>query len=183
MASASDQPESVNPYAPSAVTDPRENFLSAGVGVWRHGDQIVMHCDAQLPPICLITGQAAAGWFIKTLHWSPRPFMLWPRVLHLRVPLGPRHYFRVTRLRWVLLGLGIALLGAIICLSPYLDEMPVIPAVVVALGGGVGAVILLVIGIHLGELVHVVRSDGNYLWLSGAGPAFLAKLPHWPHGA
>ena len=57
-----EEPAELNPYAPSAVA-PSENPLAAiGVGCWRHGTLLVVHEDAELPPICVKTGREAVAY-------------------------------------------------------------------------------------------------------------------------
>jgi hypothetical protein len=49
----------INPYASPAGVGGYEPDFNRGVGTWRDGDRLVIHKDAELPRVCLITGEPA----------------------------------------------------------------------------------------------------------------------------
>jgi hypothetical protein len=169
-----------NPYAPSAVADPRQELVEAGVGVWRDGGLIVLHRDARLPAICLKTGQPATRWFTFQLSWG-RPLFLGRReILSLRLPLSERRHYLASR-RWVLLGWGLIMLFVLVGFAPYLHWLSDRDQALFIFGIGSLMVTLVLTGVALGEPVQLWRARGDYLWISGAGERFLAQLPVWPH--
>ncbi len=171
-----------NPYAPSAVLDPREELAAAGVGVWRDGRLVVLHRDAPLPAICFKTGRPATHWFTYYLAWNRHFFSSHVEQLRLRVPLC-RWRHNLTRLRWILLGLGLAVLALLAWWAPNLHLLPDPYQALVVFGLGSLMVTLILTGVALGEPVQLRRYRGNYLWLSGAGEKFLVHLPAWPLGS
>ncbi len=167
-----------NPYAPSAVVDPREELAEAGVGVWRDGGLLVMHRAAQLPAICLKTGQPATRWFPFQLAWGRALFSISREKLHLRLPMSERRHYLAAR-HWVLLGLGLVLLLALVGFAPFLHWLADRDQAIFIFGIGSLMVTLVLTGVSLGEPVQLRRARGDYLWLSGASEKFLAQLPAW----
>jgi hypothetical protein len=168
-----------NPYAPSAVVDPRQELAEAGVGAWRDGDLLVIHRDARLPEICLKTGQPAGRRLTVKLAWDEHWWSLRKQTLRLELPLSERSYFAATRLRWLLVALGMAVLAALGVIIPRLHHWPSGQGALVIFGGGSSAITLLLCSVALGEPVAIRRVRGDYLWLSGAGQRFLQQLPVW----
>jgi hypothetical protein len=124
MDQASSLPADDNPYAPSAVVDPRLELAEAGVGAWRDGSLIVLHRDATLPAICLKTGPPAGGGLTMKVAWRAWPFSLHVHPHELRLPLSPRRYWLATRLRWWLLAVGIVILFGIPVLVLNVGDLP-----------------------------------------------------------
>jgi hypothetical protein len=182
MDQASSLPADDNPYAPSAVVDPRLELAEAGVGAWRDGSLIVLHRDATLPAICLKTGQPAGGWLTMKVAWRAWPFSLHVHPHELRLPLSPRRYWLATRLRWWLLAVGIVILFGIPVLVLNVGDLPEQIQVFTIFGGTGLAAPLLIGGAFLGEPVQARRFRGDYVWLCGADERFLQHLPPWPGG-
>ena len=183
MAPSGDQSEPVNPYEASAVVDPRSHIAEAVVGVWRDGDLMVLHCDARLPPICVRCAHPATNRITQRLVWDVRSFSMQYRVLNLQLPLCARCFFRGTRLSQLFKILALLALGAMIGLELSLDNVPVGLAAPLALGFIAAAAGFLVAAVVFRTRVRLCRFYGDYLWLSGAGPPYLAQLSSWPHGA
>ena len=168
-----------NPYAPSAVVDPRQEFAAAGIGAWRDGDLLVVHRDVRLPDLCLKTGRPATRRLAVKLAWDEHWWSLRKQTVWLEVPLCEWRYFVATRVRWLLVALGIAALGLMFLIAPQMDEMPVRWAAPSLIGAGGAAVTLLLTSAALGEPVAIRRVRGDYLWLGGPGERFLKQLPAW----
>jgi hypothetical protein len=168
-----------NPYAPSAVVDPRHQFAEAGVGAWRDGDLLVIHRDVRLPDVCLKTGRPATRRLAVKLTWDEHLWSLRKQSLQLEVPLCDRRYDWATRLRWLLVALGIAALAVLGVFIPSMDPWPSHYSAVTIFAGAVTAVTLLLCSVMLGEPVAVRRARGDYVWLAGAGQRFLEQLPVW----
>jgi hypothetical protein len=99
-----------NPYAASAVAEPRTSDSPHGAGVWHYGYFVVMHCDAVLPPVCFKSGEPAE-FFVDC--W-PNPILSLLRRLPLgpkvRIPMTRRQLQRSNRTSCLLLAGGIVLL-------------------------------------------------------------------------
>ncbi|HMC10161.1 MAG TPA: hypothetical protein VKH44_02680, partial [Pirellulaceae bacterium] len=64
--------EPVNPYASPQIDGGYSPRQQLGFdGLWRHGDVLVMHKQAPLPPICVKSGQPATEWLRRDLQWYP----------------------------------------------------------------------------------------------------------------
>jgi hypothetical protein len=180
MDQASSLPGDDNPYAPSAVVDPRLELAEAGVGVWRDGKLIVLHRQAMLPAICVKTGVPATDWLEQTFNGHDHLFSFQTRRFNVRVPLSSRRHWMTTRLRWWLLSAGIAILFGIPALVLNVGNLPE-PVQVFTIFGGMGlATPLLIYGEFLGDPVQARRFKGDYIWLSGADERFLVHPPPWP---
>jgi hypothetical protein len=159
-------------------------------GVWRSGDKLVMRRDAVLPNRCVRTGRPAEGEHVDlTLH-SHHPALYLALLGHLglyailatvmgkkaRVRVGVcadarRSQASTNAVCWLL-----AMGGSTVALVSGVLEWPwwfvlggvaaMLAAAPVFLWGGA-------------RLVTASRMDGEYVWLSGVHPHFLATLPSW----
>ncbi len=172
----------INPYAAPLVPS---GPWTPGVGVWREGPLLVLHKDAELPRICIHTGEPAAGARDFYIAWK-RPGDLLSRGRHLYLPLryDLLHAFARQRLQ-SLVGLAMAALALLAMFSlPLLSGLGdwvflavVLPGLAV---GFVGVTLWWVNYGSLSEPLKVVFSAGDYLWLAGPSPAYLDRLPAWP---
>jgi hypothetical protein len=158
-------------------------------GAWRDGDALVMAPDARLPDRCVKTDLPAHGRTAElTLLWH-EPAVYWLLVLNPIVYLvvagavGTRVVVtvgitevalaasrRAWRLTLALLGAGAAAwLGAAVLLEPRLFWLG-------------GALMTAGIPVYLlgARFVRVARLDGERVWIRGASPGFLARLPELP---
>jgi hypothetical protein len=170
----------LNPYAPSLVPQPRQDFAEAGVGLWRDGDLVVMHRDAAWPAVCVRTGEPAVGWFpMRILRTAPGSWLR-SETIRFHLPVGRRWHWLTTKLRTGLLTAGLISLGALVTSAFYFDRFPSGLSLSIALGGGVTSIALILTSSGLAQLVTLRRDRGNYLWLTGPSEKFLEQLPVWP---
>jgi hypothetical protein len=172
-----------NPYAPSAVVDPRAEAAAAVVGVWRDGNLIVVHREATLPAICVKTGEPASDWLAQKFAGHDHWFSFQTRRHEVRVPLSARRHWLATRLRWWLLTAGIVILFGLPAVALNVGNPPEGALVFVIFGGMGLAAPLLICGGFLSEPVQAHRFRGDYIWLRGADERFLAHLAAWPGGS
>jgi hypothetical protein len=177
-----DKPDEVNPYAPPTVADALEK---PGVGAWRDGELLVIHKDAELPRMCIYTGECAAGAREWRVVWRSGND-LFTRGTYLYLPLRRDHLQAFARLRrQSLIGMLLMALMLIAMLSmPLLSRLgdwiyiSVVPAILLS---GIMGVVLWFVAYHsTTRPLTVVRAWGDYLWLAGVHDKFLAQLPRWP---
>jgi hypothetical protein len=167
-----------NPYAPPRA-DPAPDFEPVlGVGAWRHGTLVVLHEEAQLPPLCVKSG-VSAPYGLWPIRWT-HP-LRWPAEhLEVMVALSPRAEFwhtggRVVALTLALVAASITLAAAAAGLWLAREE-----AIAPAMLGCVAAIVLFAWWHSLAQPLWLVKRRRKYYWLSGAHKKFLAQLPHWP---
>jgi hypothetical protein len=164
----------INPYASPQIDG--YNLQSQEVGVWQDGELIVMHVSATLPPICVKTGKPAEHYSDITIRWVQN-FLPWN--LTIKVPLTWAAFRAAIAVPVAAFLAALVFTAALVgAAASFGDESILLMLLVVVL-----AVATIVMGIRalnaLGNLLRVHRTDGKYLWLSGAGPLFLRQLPEW----
>jgi hypothetical protein len=173
----------VNPYAAPLGEAQPDWSLAAGVGCWRHGSLLVVHEDAQLPPICVKTGKPAAAYHGAQIRWS-HP-LRWPReCFSLNVPLSqrPLYFFRSGRPLVLAAAIASSTLTAavlvlmVIAASRVPDDIRTTAIAV----GAIVSITLFVCYAALAQPLWLVRRRRNYYWLSGASRRFRDQLPPWP---
>lgn len=156
-------------------------------GAWRDGNQIAAINGTVLPGRCLKCNAPSDGRPLqRNLYWHhPLIYLLvFSPLIYVIVALCVRkrstvHVFicRQHRSRriWFIIGgwLSIPLSTAIFILvgAEYLPPIFIAAGIVLFIGG-------IVTGLVGARLVAPSRIDGQYVWLKGAGPAFLATLPN-----
>jgi hypothetical protein len=177
-----DHPVDVNPYAAPAVTDPLQR---PGVGAWRDGPLLVMHKDAELPRVCIYTGERAAGAREWRVVWRSGNDVF-TRGKYLYLPLRRDHLrdFGWQRLQSLIGMLLMAVMLIAMLSMPLLSALgdwiylSVVPAILLL---GVIGLVMWLAGYYSSRYpLTVVRSSGDYLWLEGAHGKFLDQLPAWP---
>lgn len=168
-------PGEINPYAsPTVVNSPVP--LDAGIGVWRDGHLIVMHQDSRLPACCVKSGIACR----TTSRVEVFPSKLSEVPLRIAVPLAAWWRHLAVYCREYLWLFGIVVIFSAIGLSSLMQWLVgnafMIPDMLVA---GMLFIAITAFGMLFGSPLDCVRSDGPYLWLRGASPRFLEKLPDW----
>jgi hypothetical protein len=193
-----------NPYASPAIC---EDVVMAEVadepdwraGLYRKGNQLVMHKQALLPDRCVKSNEPAGGKRLqRNLSWyhplislsvlaSPLVFIILACILRkqaiIRVGLS-KPWFRKRR-RALLIGWLMALLGLVIFFSSIVIvtgpqcQMP-------WMGWGIllGVVVIIaawIYGSMASRMVAPARITDDYVWLKGVHPEFLADLPPWPY--
>jgi hypothetical protein len=78
----------VNPYEAPSVLGPSIRAAEMGIGVWRDGDLIVLHNDAELPPFCIVTGVPTPLQAMIEATWCYRSFEFRWKRRQLAVPLA-----------------------------------------------------------------------------------------------
>jgi hypothetical protein len=173
--------EDLNPYAAPECVDslPTDVF-----GAWRDGSMLVVHKQANLPRVCVVTGQPAAGARDQLLVWkSPGEFL--SRQTHLMVPLCRKDLERYKFARrlivssWMLGGaaLGTLVLRLLVLTNDSLTQSTLSGVASLAAVGGFAA--------WMGYLatnrepLTVAMGRGDYVWLAGAHRGFLQRLPPW----
>ncbi len=171
------QPE-INPYAPSAIPEPLVRPVDRGIGVWRDGTEIVMHSQAVLPRVCLITGRPARYGYLVKIAWSYPVDYQW-RTLRLYVPLAAEVHHLCRRRRWTAIGSFVAAV-VLAGLAMYRHDLTGPAGITVAL------LSLIVIGlaafyfyVQYSQLLYFGSLEGDYFRLRGADSRFLDKLPEW----
>jgi hypothetical protein len=156
---------------------------------WRDGDELVMAPDAQLPDRCVKTDLPAHGrttdltllWHEPAVYWllvlNPIVYLIVARAVGTRVVVTVGSTAaalaasrRAWRLTLALCGAGVvAWLGAAVLLEPQLFWLGV-------------ALMTAGIPVYLlgARFVRVARFEGERVWIRGASPNFLARLPELP---
>ena len=168
-----------NPYA-SPAADPAPDFeLVLGVGAWRHRSLLVLHEEAQLPPVCVKTGRPATSYHTSDIRWSH--LLRWPReYVQVAVPLSDRAAFYLGPVRPIVL--AAAIVAAVVCAASIVlaNVLELAAVVIFAWLCGVVASVLFAWWLTLAQPLWVVKRRRKYYWLSGANQKFLAHLPGWP---
>lgn len=173
----------------TAAADALEDRLSEEA--WRDGGRLVLPRHAgELPDGCVRCGAEADGGRVRrTLYWHEP-------LLYLTLLAGPIVYLIVAvatrkqavvhapvcrrhlaeRRRWLIAGWLTPLFGLGLCiLGPVLET-----AWVAIAGLGILLVGLVPIVIAGRRPVRPVKMDLDFVWLKGAGPAYLDRLPEGP---
>lgn len=171
----------LNPYeSPKADT----SLIGPGIGVWRQGNLVVMHFDAELQRVCINTGAEAAGAREHRLIWRP-PGGVLTREKNLWLPLCRAHLEAYRRSR--IISLVGPMLSACCILFMFVvsklwrgmdDRMIFIfgPALILAI---IGVVMWLVTYFQNWKPLRVVGAKDDYLWLA-VHPRVASGLPEWP---
>jgi hypothetical protein len=194
----------VNPYT---SPDNSEDVILAQVvdgpqstaGLYRKGDQLVMHKNAYLPARCVKSNQPVEGrrlqrnlsWYHPLLYLallaSPLVFIILAYVLRKQatVYLGLSEPWFCKRRLAILIAWMMGVLGVVIMVASIVivsDPQGRTPWV----GWGIllGIVVILAAAIYgsaASQMVRPVRITDDYIWLKGVHPDFLADLPPWPY--
>lgn len=173
----------LDPYAAAPSAEEYHPPVDPGVGLWRDGNYLVMHLDADFPARCLATNEPTSIRRKQSLSWC-YPIDWNTRTLPLEYFISPAEQQRMKRTRRI--GLIVAGVVAVVMIVAWQ-----IPAAAVGLHLGRLRAILfgcLMVAFFssLGKVwkpglsLQFVRARKSYLWLSGPKPAFLNSLPTWP---
>jgi len=181
MADLHGRAQEVNPYSASAAVGGPQ---LPGVGAWRDGQLLVMHKDAELPHVCIYTGQKAVGAREFRMIWR-RSGDLFTRGKYIYLPLCREHLNAFARQRLQsLIGLacaGIAILAAIAVgpLASLTDQVFICVLPPALFMGFVGVILWIVAFQETKRPLKAVHADGDYIWLEGVCSEFLRHLPEW----
>jgi hypothetical protein len=178
-----DSAESLNPYASPDCVDPLPTDV---FGAWRDGSMLVIHKQANLPRVCVVTGKPAAGARDLLLVWKS-PGDLLSRQTHLLLPLCRGELDRYIHFRWMAL-LGLTFMAAMVvsmlaalAIRSNTDWVNVL-IFGTAVATGASGVLLWLIGYYSAkDPLQVALGRGDYVWLAGAHREFLNRLEPWPY--
>lgn len=158
-------------------------------GVWRSGDLMIMRVGATLPDRCVKTNLPADGqWVELRLQWH-HPLLYLVLLANLLIYLIVAHFVSkaVTvrvgisgqaissrrRTLWVMWGLLIGGAGLTLVASRSEQLSFLIVAGLIAM--------ILAAGVFLWwtRVVVATRIEGDYVWMRGVHPDYLAALPEW----
>ena len=157
-------------------------------GVWRSGKRVVMRVDAELPDRCVKTNLPAEGHTAEIrLRWQPPASYLTllinlilfyfassrtGTVVTIRVGLSPRAFTSIRRaniLKWVGLIGGPVLW--VVALAAHFSPL---------FWAGLALMLVAVpIGLTRSRLVWATHVEGDYVWIEGVHPDYVAELPEW----
>jgi hypothetical protein len=183
-----------NPYAAPEVgiTGSRlAGDADEGRGVWRDGKTLVMVKIARLPSRCVKCNEPATNRLKRTLYWynpllfllilaSPLIFIIVALIVRksvkVEVPLCERH--RALRKNGMLAGVGIFLVGIILCFSPAMGKDDIY------VYGLISGIVLFFVGLIVmavaSQVVTASKIDDTHAWLKKVSPLYLATLPPLP---
>ncbi len=193
----------VNPYAapvlesgPNTPSVPNPN---AAHGLWREGNRLVTHIGAQLPDICVKTGEPTKERLFRKMQWHHPAiaiailgglllYVILAVILTKRaqvwLPLSKDQLaVRKTRLLicW-LIGLGcLAAIGLGIFLAITMrnpNEYSPLMFILLFGGGILGGLISLIAGSSIANVLKPTKITDTHIWLKGAHPNILNKLPN-----
>ncbi len=179
------------------------SFVNAAV--WREGDILVVRRDRPLPPVCLLTGQAAQQRVPCLFHWNVRPLAgggplgllrhYWQNVAKakLEIPLAEPLMAR-RRVGWLLIGLtavmAAVMVGGVVGIQVYIGSLPEGPVKeqwkelgppAAALGGFLLTAIPFLASYKIMPMPTVrlkpVRITDECVWLSGVAKEYLDQIP------
>ncbi len=184
-------PDDVNPFAPPLAELALKHVPSVDEAmgkVWRWGDRMVIGNNAELEPICFVTGQPAVHGISMVHYWQPKwvylsllpgllPYIvvspMFCRTIRLKVPVSgvayQRHNNVVNR---GMIVFAVALILAF--LSIFLQSSPFFAAACL-----VGVPSIFMTSRPLVKL-SVVKVTDHVLILRNVNAACLAPLPEWP---
>jgi hypothetical protein len=185
-------PSDANPAEAAAkYAIPTLEELTAS-GPWRDARVVVMRVSEPLPPWCIKSGELVDTCFLLIISWFPKKKLLWVLVGFLPVfvavawatkraafyvPLN-RHWLWRRRIAYLVAAL-LLLLGFGAILATLVLWTKSTSWLWLGLGG------LLSIALGLGclwpapNMVRPICMTDRHIWLIGAGPGFLNRLPKW----
>lgn len=194
----------INPYESPACCDYLVPTIvveddQSQQGLFRKGNQLVMHKQASLPDRCVKSNQPAGGLRLRrslswhhpmlylTLFIGVLIFVILAVILRKQatIEIGlSEEWFRKRRsailVGWILAlsGIAIAALSLLAISDPH-GQMAWagwgIPIGILTLLGG------MIFGLLNSQMVTPARITDNFIWLKGVHPDFLADLPAWPN--
>jgi hypothetical protein len=175
--------EDLNPYAAPECVDPLPTDV---FGAWHDGSMLVVHKQANLPRVCVVTGKPAAGARDLLLVWRP-PDNILSQQTHLMVPLCRSELDRYIHIRWMAL-LGLTFMSAMVismlaalAIRSNTDWVNVLFFFVAIASGMSGVALWCAAYFSARDPLSVALARGDYFWLSGTHPSLLKRLPNWPY--
>lgn len=171
----------LDPYAAPAGAAEYHESIGPGIGIWRIEHEIVMHRLATFPPRCVLSNDPHNDLVPRRLAWG-HPFdigltqrLIVPYAISPGAALG-LDYFRFLSVSIAITSL--VLLG-ITLYAFFYNFQSVFFIILIAF------LMLMFVGcckiaFDAKRPLKIVARGGEYIWLIGAGPEFLASLPNWP---
>jgi hypothetical protein len=164
-------------------------------GIWRHGELLVMHKMAQLPDVCVKSGEPTKTRLKRNLQWfnpliylallvNVLVFAVLASILAKRatIYIGLSEYWLKRRRNAILAGwlIGLAgtatFIGSFVALAAEIDWWWALMLL---------SIVLMIFGLcwgqYRGRMVHPHKIDEQYVWLKGVHPNVLAMFPAWPY--
>lgn len=165
-------------------------------GLWRKGNLLVMHKSAQLPDVCVKSGEPAVRRLKRNLQWYHPAinftlllalllYIILVAVLSQRATIYiglSEKWFQKRRLA-IILGWLFGLGGTAMFFGSFALVETVDWWGVITLLGLAAFLFGLIYGQYGSRMVHPKKIDEQYIWLKGVHPSVLAKLPEWPYPA
>jgi hypothetical protein len=175
----------LNPYA--APPGGQEYLPQAGPGrgIWRLGEQVVIHQALNFPERCIFTNEPQVRRWTLTLTYSA-----WYGLSHCTIKFdyslssaGCKKRSRELLRPLARFGCGTLLIVLPIFIFAIWDDGQSDVHYLFSWSVFAGFVVCLVSAFQFRwhwPAMHLVHHEGPYFVLSGPGPAFLRSLPNWP---
>lgn len=197
MSSETSPAESPNPFAPPRSVDPFYSDPSgSSSGIYRKGNVLVVHKQAQLPARCVKSNEPTSLRLKRKLSWHhPAIFLviLFNLLIYVVIALlvrktavlhiGLAERFHQRRRRNMLIAWAIALTGIVMFVVglAYSDtpgqSSPLMFGLVL---GPITLFLGLLWGLYGCRVVYPKRIDDDYVWLRGVCPEYLAEYDEPP---
>jgi hypothetical protein len=183
----------LDPYAApgsgAGVAGEYHPALTPGIGLWRQDHELVIHSRAGFPPRCVITNEATDDLQIRRLAWA-HPFDIGlTQQLMVRYAISPRGMRGLGHGRLLAIAVAISSLFGAGCFwwmtwkyiqAPLFGPLPFLLLLFFAVLLSMSFVGSTKLAFDAKRPLKLVARGGEYLWIIGAGPEFLASLPRWP---
>ncbi len=183
-----------NPFKPPVDTTVYEAQLASPSLLWRKGNILVMHKNAELPNRCVKSNVPTkrrlkrrlswhTPWIYLTIFISILVYIVVALIIAKKatIHIGLSDAWFARRHRAIAIGWSLVLASIVlpIVLAQVINSDDAIPLMVI------GSICLFLFGAIYGlvrsRMVVTTRITDDYVWLKGVCPEFLEDLPHWPH--
>lgn len=160
-------------------------------GVWRHGQMLVFAKGAELPPLCLDSGEPAADYMVESWLWKPYRGrgivagvvgMFEQQRADVRYGMGQSWINRRTNATWAAVGvwaIGIPLAILICVINSFVAGPPAVYGVCF-LGTLAACLISAVVASMFMRTIQPIYMDESFVWVDNMPEAYLKDLPPWP---
>ena len=164
-------------------------------GLFRKGNQLVMHRRANLPARCLKTNLPADRWLERTVNWHPPfvtvlmllgplpfivGFMVTRKQARLNIPMSEARFWRrrfQLLIAWFIVLVGISLFVAgVMNTGMRRDEL----VAWLILSGIASFLIGVIFAVIIASPVAAAKMTASHVWLKKVHPEVLDMLPVWP---
>ncbi len=170
MHSDAKQPADFNPYAPPTIAESCLAPVQEVVGMWRDGNNLVLHRDFVLPAKCARTLEPADSVYrFQSGFW---------RMTHIAIPVSRKW----TRQRWWRFAayLCLSVLTPVLCFAVF-DAAPTDALkTLLAIGGVCLAALFFLLASDMFSPFTWAGTQGPYVSILGFSRLYLRSLPAWP---